>query len=251
MHPLNSFFEKIFVISIPRNISRLNFFFQQTSGIQIELFQGIDGKELYPKIENVSQFPREFFYDAGIEYERASCWTKGQLGCAMSNHNLQKYIINSGIRSALILEDDSLILPQELSYFQRSLEELPEDWELFYLGYNNIGRWHDNNLLRLSRKIKYLFKPTAVEQKLSNVPGKMFLSKSYSKHLFTPGIYAGTHAYALSLEGAKKIVKLDTPLKFGFDTTLMEACYHKYVKAFALKKRLIIANPDFETTLIN
>ena len=79
---------------------------------------------------------------------------------------------------------------------------------------------------------------------------RFFLS-SFSKHLNLPGIYVGTHAYALSNEGAKKIILIDTPLQYGFDTTLMHASYHKLVNSYSLKKPLFIPNPIFKTSLTN
>jgi hypothetical protein len=79
----------------------------------------------------------------------------------------------------------------------------------------------------------------------------MFLPKTFSNSLYLPGVYFGTHAYALSLTGAQKIVGIDTPLRYGFDTTLLHACYNKMINAYALKKTLFIPNPNFETTLIN
>jgi GR25 family glycosyltransferase involved in LPS biosynthesis len=134
MHPLNSFFNKIYVISIPRNKTRLDAFLTRTEGIDIEIFNGTDGRTLYPHITYVRDFPPVFFAKYNISYERASKWNKGQLGCALSNFNVQKLIIEKKIDKALILEDDAFLVPERLDYFKNALNELPIDWELFYLG---------------------------------------------------------------------------------------------------------------------
>ena len=81
--------------------------------------------------------------------------------------------------------------------------------------------------------------------------GKHFLTSSFSKRLNKPGLYTGTHAYALSYEGAKKIVAIDTPLRYGFDTTFMYANYNRLINSFSLKKPLFIPNGKFDSSLVN
>ena len=251
MHPLNVFFDKIYVISIPRNKERIESFLSRTKGIDIEIFDGIDGKSLYPQIKYVKDFPEVFFKEFNISFARASLWNKGQLGCALSNLNIQKLIIEKKIGKTLILEDDALIIENRLKSFEDALYELPSNWELFYLGYNNISKWSGNFFARALLRIKYRAKPISIEGNFSDQSGKMFWPKTFSSSLYTPGVYFGTHAYALTLGGAEKIVDIDTPLKYGFDTTLLHVCYHKLINAYALKKPLFIPQPGLTTTLIN
>jgi len=220
-------------------------------GIEIEVFNGVDGRDFFPEAESINKFPREFFEEHGLSYERTSIWNKSQLGCAMSNLNVQKKIIESDLKNALILEDDAFIIPQQLNNFEKAITELPDNWELFYLGYNNVSHWADNSFTRAMLRIKYKLKPVLIgNDKSSNTPDKMFLPKSFSKSLYTPGVYYGTHAYALSQAGAKKIVELDTPLNYGYDIALIHACYNKIVRGFALKKTLFIPEPGAGTTLV-
>jgi glycosyl transferase family 25 len=251
-HPLNDFFDRVFVISIKRNYDRIELFKKLHPQLHFEIFDGIDGKELFPELEFVSQFPKDFFEIHNLQYERCKNWNKGQLGCAMSNLFIQKKIIADCIPKALILEDDALIIDENITCFQSSLKELPLDWELFYLGYNDFSRVMEYNwFIQQSIKIKYLLKAVKIEGKSSRTFSKRFFSKSFTKSLNIPGILGGTHAYAITIVGAKKIVKLDSPLKYGFDTTLMHANYHKIIRSFSLKERLIIPNENFETSLTN
>jgi GR25 family glycosyltransferase involved in LPS biosynthesis len=169
----------------------------------------------------------------------------------MSHLLLQKNIVEHKLNKVLILEDDALIINDRISYFQKAILELPENWDLFYLGYNPISRWSENKFTRTLLKVKHLIMPTNTEGLSSRCFNKQFFSKSYSKNLNIPGVYGGAHAYGLSYEGAIKIVNLDTPLKHGFDTTLMYANYHKLIRSFSLKKQLVIPNLNFVSTLIN
>lgn len=251
MHPLNKYFDKVFIITIGRNSHRLDTFLKKNPFLKIEIFQGIDGKELYPKIEYVYNFPKEFFIENQLDYDRCKTLNKGQLGCAMSNRNVQIEIVKLKIPKALILEDDALYLEKNLSVFCKALQEIPLNWDLFYLGYNPISKWSEVMILRIIARIKYLIFPVVVEGHRSSTLKKRFFSKRYSANLNIPGIYTGTHAYALSYEGACKTTALDTPLKHGFDTLLMYANYNNLLKAFSLKKPLFLPNSNFETTLIN
>jgi GR25 family glycosyltransferase involved in LPS biosynthesis len=251
MHILNEFFDKIFVISIPRNRDRLKSFLESFDGVDVEIFEGIDGKNLFPELEATYFFPDSFYSDFNVNPSRGKMWNKGQLGCALSNLAVQKAIIDRKILKALILEDDSILLKNRIPFFQKSLYELPIDWELFYLGYNPLSKYSSKKLSRLLLKFKYWLNPRVLEGKSSGKKGKSFFAKGYSKNLVIPGMYYGTHAYALTYEGARKIVEIDTPLSYGFDTTLMHACYHRLVKAYALKTPIIIPNNNYETSLIN
>jgi glycosyl transferase family 25 len=250
-HLLNQYFDKIYIISIKRNTDRLNAFLLKYPDLKVEIFHGVDGKDLFPQLEYVSMFPKTFFFENKLCYDRCRYWNKGQLGCAMSNLLIQKNIVKEKLNKVLILEDDAYFIENRITYFQSAILELPQNWELFYLGYNPISRWSENKFTRSLLKIKHLIKPSNIEGLSSGKWNKQFFSKSFSEHLNIPGVYGGTHAYALSYEGAIKIVNLDTPLKHGFDTTLMFANFHKLVNSYSLKLPLIVPNTAFKTSLIN
>jgi glycosyl transferase family 25 len=249
MHILNRIFDKIYVISIPRNKQRLDDFYKRTQGIEIELFTGVDGKRFFPEFVHITEFPQPFFKEHNLVYDEVRIFNKGQLGCAMSHINIQREIIRLKLKKVLILEDDTFILSGQLKYFEEALRELPDDWELFYLGYTNVSRWVNNPLSKILLEMKYKLKPAFLDNYRSDEKGKMFLPKSFSKHLFTPGIYTGTHAYAISGSGAQKIVDYSSPIKYLSDMALMYGCYNKIVKGFALKKPLFTLEPGAQSTL--
>ena len=252
VNELNNFFDKIFLITIKRNKNRVDQFLRNNPTLAIEVFCGIDGKELFPDLDYVSQFPMEFFLQNELSYDRCRIWNKGQLGCNMSNLLLQKSIIENKLKKVLILEDDAYLIEDKLKMFALAIKELPKDWDLLYLGYTPPSKWSESPLSLFFLRIKHLIKPTLTSGMRSNqFLDKRYFSFPFSKHLKRPGVYFGTHAYALSYEGAKKIVTIDTPLKLGADITLMFANYHKLINSFALKDPLFIPNKKFDTSLIN
>ena len=250
-HPLNLFFDKIFVISIDRNKERLDVFLKNNSELDVEVFKGIDGQLLFPDLEHVSYFPERFFKINDLDKKSCSRFNKGQLGCAMSNKLIHKLTVDNSYKQVLILEDDALLLPTYLTNFKMATKELPKNWELFYLGYNPLSNCSENSFLRILTRIKYFIKPVIIEGMSSGSTTQSFFSSSFSKNLNIPGLYTGTHAYALSYEGAIKLIQLDSPLRKGFDVLLMYANYYKLLKSYSLKKQLFIPNKNFESSLIN
>lgn len=250
-HVLNRYFDKIFIISINRNVHRINQFLKNHPDIEVEIFHGVDGKELYPSIDHVCNFPQSFFDENHLYYDRCKNWNKGQIGCALSNFLVQKEILDRQLERVLILEDDAQLISDRLPVFNKAIKELPTDWDLFYLGYTPLSKWSENSFFSFFLKLRHLINPVIAEGLSSGALTKRFFSKPYSKLLKLPGVYLGAHAYALSYKGAKKMISLDTPMKLGADRMLMHATYHKLVKGYALKNPLFIPNPNFETSIIN
>lgn len=84
---------------------------------------------------------------------------KGQFGCSYSFCNIFQDIKDKGYNSVLLLEDDFNFSLEKEDLFEclnKCLDELPENWDMFYLGANVMDEIHrvplqnySNNLLRL------------------------------------------------------------------------------------------------------
>ncbi|MEK7226043.1 MAG: hypothetical protein AAB221_10200, partial [Bacteroidota bacterium] len=75
----------------------------------------------------------------------------------------------------------------------------------------------------------------------SNMPVRMLknrLSKNFSKHLFKAGFHDCTHAYAISLSAAKKLVKEQTPVIQRADNLLSALVLKGELNAYASKSFL-------------
>lgn len=60
--------------------------------------------------------------------------TAGEKGCVISHRHIYEMILNKGQEYALILEDDA-ILTDNLLTFLDNIKNLPQPWNLIYLGY--------------------------------------------------------------------------------------------------------------------
>lgn len=251
MNVLNNFFDKVFLISIDRNKNRVVNIADRLAGLQFEVFEGIDGRCFYPQYTYTSQFPENFFIENNLDPGRAKSWSRGQLGCAMSHRLVHRKIADEKISSALILEDDAVIDTGRLRCFSYALKELPVSWELLYVGYREVSPFFQHRNVRFLRYYYPLFKKVTLEGCKNDQKGKRFYPEKYSKHLDYPGVYFGSHAYGVSLKGAEKLLEIDSPLLYGADSLLMNACYHKKIKAFSLYQKIFFPAAEFETTVIN
>src|SRR5205085_12167158 len=120
--------------------------------------------------------------------------------------------------------------------FSSVLNDLPADWELFYLGYDkneelkpvhNFKKviYHLQHLLGL---IKYSHKV------ISNLYPKRITGK-----IFTSGYHDHTHAYAITNSGAQKLNQLQTPIQFFPDNLLAYAATNEIVKSYIVKPKMI------------
>jgi len=103
---VNDFFDKVIVINLDRRTDRLEKIDSQLKelGIHYERFSAVDGKKL--DIDPVT---------AGT----------------MSHLQVMKQVANQRV---LILEDDAQFVNNFNEKFEKVIQTLPEDWDIFYLG---------------------------------------------------------------------------------------------------------------------
>ena len=96
----------------------------------------------------VDQFSKFNFNDRverfdAIKYNnpKLSAKANGHIGCGLSHYNIIKEAKLKNYSNILVLEDDFIFLkePDEFNIkLKKSLDELPSDWDLFYLGSNFV-----------------------------------------------------------------------------------------------------------------
>ena len=105
---VNEFFDKVVVINLDRRIDRLEKITDQLKflDIKFERFSAIDAKKL-----DIS----------------------GQAACATSHYKVIEMAITENLNNILILEDDGIFADDFQEKFDQYINELPEDWDMFYL----------------------------------------------------------------------------------------------------------------------
>ncbi len=225
---LHSFFDKIFVVSVPRFVERQKNITEKLTGLHINFFWGQDKLTI-----NINQAILDGLYneDQAKKLQRQNKpLNVGELACAISHKMVYEEIIKHNWKKVLVLEDDILPLYSNLSYLPQTFNELPNNWELVYLGYLK----HEKVTTRLT--LKAFFYITIASLGLMKWNRKMvnnFLPKPYSAHLKKAGFHDCTHAYAITYDAARKLLEEQSPIVYRADDllshTIMKGKLNAYV----------------------
>lgn len=134
--------------------------------------------------------------------------TSGAVGCALSHLNLWNSV--QPHKNLVIFEDDIVLCDNFIPKLNMLLKEMPDDWELFYLG-------------------------SHIKQKIldeSNTP--IFIPK---------GQVNGTGSYVINAKGAEKLRKLCFPLNENQIDTVMYSKF-KFLKVYHANPPLV-SNKNF------
>jgi glycosyl transferase family 25 len=243
---LQQYFDKVLVLTVPSFKVRQKRINKRLAGISFDFFYGVDKNEL------TAQFIRDnYVYDKKTSLSVKQVFkelNKGELACALSHRNLYKYIVENGWKKVLVLEDDIIPDPDNLSYLGETLQELPPNWGLFYLGYQK----HENVTLGL--RLKLFWYKVMCMLGLSRLPLKMvnnILPKKFSRHLMKAGFHDCTHAYALTLETAKQMIDAQTQVKYRSDNLLTSQVLNEKVIAFVSKFQFFRQQINFDRSEIS
>ncbi len=239
---LESYFDKIFVVSIERATDRHLRVTKQLEGLNVEFFWGTD-KQLFDWEKIKTGYD---VYDdvKSKKYNRVGKgMNAGEVACALSHRRLYEHIAKKGYHRVLIFEDDVLPLPENLSQLPAIIEELPQDWDLVYLGYTK----HEEVTARLKRKQAFykIISPLRLI-KWNPVMVKNMLPEHYSEHLKKAGYHDCTHAYAITGTTVAHLISKQTPVVFNADTLLSDVILKGEIKAFVTVPKLFIQENDLD-----
>lgn len=109
-----NFVDKIYCVNLDRRPDRWKYASAQfeAAGLKVERFAAIDSQ------------------DFKIEYPTKP----GACGCALSHYFLIERAKMLGFKTVMIFEDDIELKPRFISELEKCIVELPEDWDMLYLG---------------------------------------------------------------------------------------------------------------------
>ncbi|XP_026873101.2 procollagen galactosyltransferase 1 isoform X1 [Electrophorus electricus] len=174
-------FDEVFMINLQRRVDRRERMLRalREQEIDCKIVAAVDGKAM-----NVSDIQRMGIHMlAGYsDPYHGRPLTKGELGCFLSHYNIWKEIVERGLRTSLVIEDDlrfEIFFKRRLQNLMREVESKGLDWDLIYIG----------------RKRMQVDRP---EKAVHNVHNLVEADYSY-----------WTLGYMMSLQGAKKLLKAE------------------------------------------
>lgn len=227
---LHQYFDKVFVLTVPRFKERQQKVQERLAGILFEFFYGVDKNDL-----DAEFIARNYKYDKKNSLAIRQVFKElntGEIACALSHRTIYQAMVDNGWKRVLIFEDDVVPDFVNLPQLFQILKELPDNWELFYLGYLK------NEKRTPGRQLKQFWYTLMGQSGLSRMPLQMIknrLPRKFSSLLLKAGFHDCTHAYAVSLEGAKKLLQAQTPVTYRADNLLSALVLQQKLHAFISK----------------
>ena len=239
----DQYFDKVLVLTVPRFKERQEKVKERLDGISFDFFYGVDKNDLTDTFIRAN-----YIYDKKNSLaitQQIKPLNKGEIACALSHRNIYSAMLENDWRHVLIFEDDVVPDTNQLPILIDCLQELPPDWELFYLGYLK------NERPGIGKRLKQLWYKIQSRLGLTRLPYSMVknrLPKKFSPTLMKAGFHDCTHAYAVSLEGAKKLLKTQTPVIYRADNLLSALVLKGSLRAFISRSLLFNQEISFDIT---
>jgi len=243
---LNSFFDRIYIISLKRLNNRHKLLHERLEGLNYEIFWGVDGQQLdFKELEEKRIYLPEVTREKNMSGNELQ---PNEIGCTMSHLNIYRDIIDNNYKNALILEDDVILHDSDPDMLLKAMGELPDDWELLYFGY-----LENQDEIPLSVYIRmYLIYPLLYFAGYSQYDRKRLRRKyyrPYSENLEIAGFHTGTHAYGITAEAAKKVLEFQSPIIMAPDNAIGVMCWDGILNAYRLKRRIFYQDRALPTTI--
>lgn len=224
---LQNSFDKIFVVTVPRFTDRHKKISENFRGLSFEFFWGADKLQIDP--EKVKQDGTYDEAKAKKLQRQGKGLNLGEIACSLSHRMLYAEMIKHDWKKILILEDDVLPLIENMNVLPDAMKELPEGWELVYLGYLK----HEKITPALKRK-QFFYKILSALglMKWNYTMVSNLLPKPFGTRLKKAGFHDCTHAYAITLSAAKKLLEAQTPVVYRADDLLSATILKGDLNAF-------------------
>ena len=224
---LQPFFDHVYVITVESAIDRQAKMIENLDGLKFTFFIGA-----YKKDFTIDELIEAKVYDeekAKNLHRFGKPMNTAQISSAWTHRLVYEDMIEKKYQRVLILEDDTVPNKEGMNLIQEMIEQLPENWELWYLDYHknlrrNFSSWFKIQTLHLQ---KWLGKVRWDHKMINNL-----YARKFSAHLFKAGFHEFASAYAITNAGAKKLINLQTPICYQADNLLANACTNQVLDAY-------------------
>lgn len=242
---LNGWADRTLVLTLPRAAGRQARLRERLAGLRYELCNGVDKAEL-----DRARLVRDGVYDEALAirlHRHGATMPLGAIGCALGHRAMHERMLREGWRRMLVLEDDVLPLP-DLQLLPPALAQLPEGWDLCYLGFFKYERV--TAALR-AKQAAYLALSSLRLMKWTPREVLRLYPRPFSENLRRAGLHHCTHAYAVSREGARKLAAAARPIAANVDNLITRLVMRGELDAFITSPKFFeqdhlagIAPPD-------
>ncbi len=253
---LTGYYDKIYVVSIERTRKhRLEKLKENLKGLDYEFFEGVDATLLNDEeINQIADLEKSRetlnrFYQYRYGKQPNRTLRRSEIGCSYSHLKIYREMVEKGWKKVLVLEDDARIDFSKIHLIPQMLNEIPVNAEVFYWGY----RWYDCE--SASRRFFRLYISTPAKKMYALLSGTKYedinerFPKPFKKHVWHSGLHAGTHGYAITLEGAKKVLAANFPITMNADRAISYVREQGNLKCYAALPLIIRDDQTVPTSL--
>jgi GR25 family glycosyltransferase involved in LPS biosynthesis len=239
---MNKLSFSVFVINLDKDVDRLAFMDAQLRKLSIEY-------ERQPALRGTDIDPNEYNESEALERGKHAL-IPGELGCAASHKRIYQHMLERGLEYAIVLEDDVELPSDFKSILIHEIERNKGQWEYLLFDYWQPGtifirRWFDSavNAFRAAKgrggsSVGVFLLYTALKA-CYVVPLSLFegwRNEHKKQHpgpvkFYRPLYLAG--AYLVSLDGAKKLLSLSSPIVYTADKLPNQARVQKDLRFYA------------------
>ena len=208
---INRVCDKVFVINMEKDKQRLKDFdtCMKKNGIAYDRFNAINGSKVI-RDNRINEYCNTFCTD-------------GAKGCALSHRSIWDLMVENGYKNVFIFEDDAIIENDFDINFQHIWNNLPKNYDIIY--YGCLFGCSDKSIVNSLYKKLSGFETESINDDIDKIRGPV-----------------GTHAYMISLEGAKKFV--DKPITTAIDLQIGKWLREYNYNIYSTNLNLVYANGD-------
>ena len=240
---LNSYFNKIYILTIPRATERHAQINEALNGLSFEFFYGIDKQDL-KKEDLISK--KNYCEKKSIENSRYYKAMKlGEVACSLGHRMIYEDVLKNNYAKVLILEDDVFFNAEGLFKIKTILQQLDaSNWDLLYFDYNKNEKkqWYHT-----IKQILYHIQFKIGLLKWNHTVINNLFAKKYSTNLKFAGYHDYTSAYAINKVAAKKLLEIHSPISFPSDHALAHAITNKLLKGYICIPKVFIQKSQLNT----
>jgi glycosyl transferase, family 25 len=232
---INSYFDKIYVITLRRATERHVQLQQHLQGLNYTLWYGTDMQDI-----DVAALEKSGSYSLSLSRKHHVMKKEmkpGEIGCALSHLMIYQDVLKNQYSRVLILEDDAVIDIMQIHLFENMVQELPPNWQLWYLGFNKNEK--PPAIATLKKAFYHVCYALGIKRTFNHTAIRHLYPRPYSAHLMAAGFHDCTHAYAITASAAAVLLHMQTPLQYVADNLLAFAATEKKLNAFVSWPRLI------------
>lgn len=224
---LNKYYSKIYVLSVESAAERRALFAKRFAGLEYSFFFGADkNKFSIEEAENNGVFNESLTRQ---HHRYGKTMKHGEIACSWSHKMMYEDALANNYNRILIFEDDAVPDPEMMKHIPGILEEIPEDCELLMWGWaksgvRTPGARFKQFIYHIQHSIGYL--------KWSHSIIRNLYARPFSHHLKKAGFHDYTYAYAITRNGAEKLLRMQTPIQYIADNLLAHAATKGIVNGY-------------------